>query len=107
VFFRDLGNILRHFLRLWFYLSPALYSLSVLDSSEVFQQNPLLRTLAHANPFGVLFEAYRAVIYGTPDGPPHAPDWLPLLLLFGASLLLVAFGAVVFKRLEPTFAKVL
>jgi len=107
VFFRDLGNILRHFLRLWFYLSPALYSLSVLDSSEVFQQNPLLRTLAHANPFGVLFEAYRAVIYGTPDGPPHAPDWLPLLLLFGASVLLVAFGAVVFKRLEPTFAKVL
>lgn len=107
VFFRDLGNILRHFLRLWFYLSPALYSLSVLDSSEVFQQNPILRTLAHANPFGVLFEAYRAVIYGTPDGAPHAPDWLPLLLLFGASLLLVAMGAVVFKRLEPTYAKVL
>jgi lipopolysaccharide transport system permease protein len=107
VFFRDLGNILRHFLRLWFYLSPALYSLSTLDSSEVFQQNPLLRTLAHANPFGILFESYRAVIYGTPDGPPHAPAWLPLILLFGASLVLVAIGAVVFKRLEPTYAKVL
>ena len=107
VFFRDLGNILRHFLRLWFYLSPALYSLSVLDSSVVFQQNPILRTLAHANPFAVLFESYRAVIYGTPDGSPHAPDWLPLLILLGASLVLVAIGTVVFKRLEPTYAKVL
>ena len=27
VFFRDLGNVLRHLLRLWFYLSPGLYSL--------------------------------------------------------------------------------
>jgi ABC-type polysaccharide/polyol phosphate export permease len=107
VFFRDLGNLLRHFLRLWFYLSPALYSLSVLDASATFQQNPLLRALAHANPFAVLFESYRAVIYGQPEGPPHAPDWLSLLALLGASLVLVAIGAIVFKRLEPSYAKVL
>ena len=107
VFFRDLGNILRHFLRLWFYLSPALYSLSVVDASATFQQNPLLRTLAHANPFAVLFESYRAVIYGQPEGPPHAPDWLPLFALLGASIVLLAIGAIVFKRLEPTYAKVL
>jgi ABC-type polysaccharide/polyol phosphate export permease len=107
VFFRDLGNILRHFLRLWFYLSPALYSLTVLDASTTFQQNPVLRTLAHANPFAILFESYRAVIYGQPDGVPHAPDWMSLLGLLGASVVLLAIGAIVFKRLEPTFAKVL
>ena len=107
VFFRDLGNVLRHVLRLWFYLSPALYSMAVLDASATFQQHPLLRTIAHANPFAVLFEAYRAVIYGQPDGPPHAPNWLALLLLLGASVGLVAVGTIVFKRLEPTFAKVL
>jgi ABC-type polysaccharide/polyol phosphate export permease len=107
VFFRDLGNVLRHVLRLWFYLSPALYSMSVLDASTTFQQNPLLRTLAHANPFAVLFEAYRSVIYGRPDGPPHAPDWLALFGLLVASLILLAIGTYVFKRLEPTFAKVL
>ena len=106
VFFRDLGNLLRHFLRLWFYLSPALYSMAVLDASATFQQNPLLRTLAHANPFAILFESYRAVIYGQPDGVPHAPDWLPLFALLGASVVLTAIGAIVFKRLEPTFAKV-
>jgi ABC-type polysaccharide/polyol phosphate export permease len=107
VFFRDLGNVLRHVLRLWFYLSPALYSMSTLDASSTFQSNPVLRTIAHANPFAVLFESYRAVIYGKPEGPPHAPDFQSLVLLLAASVLLVAFGAVVFKRLEPTFAKVL
>jgi ABC-type polysaccharide/polyol phosphate export permease len=107
VFFRDLGNVLRHVLRLWFYLSPALYAMSTLDASSTFQSNPVLRTVAHANPFAVLFESYRAVIYGKPQGPPHAPDLQALVLLLAASVLLVAFGAVVFKRLEPTFAKVL
>jgi ABC-type polysaccharide/polyol phosphate export permease len=107
VYFRDLGNVLRHFMRLWFYLSPGLYSLELLDSSATFQANPLLSGIAHANPIAVLFESYRAVIYGTPEGPPHAPEALPLLLLLGVSLVIVAFATIVFKRLEPTYAKVL
>jgi lipopolysaccharide transport system permease protein len=107
VFFRDLGNVLRHVLRLWFYLSPALYSMSTLDASSTFQNNPVLRTVAHANPFAILFESYRAVIYGKPDGSPHAPDWQSLVLLLVASALVVAIGAIFFKRVEPTFAKVL
>jgi ABC-type polysaccharide/polyol phosphate export permease len=107
VFFRDLGNVLRHALRLWFYLSPGLYSLSVLDASATFQSNPILRVAAHANPFAVLFEAYRAVIYGKPDGVPHPPDFSALLTLLLASLVLLAFSTIVFKRVEPSFAKVL
>jgi lipopolysaccharide transport system permease protein len=107
VFFRDLGNVLRHVLRLWFYLSPALYSMAVLDASNTFKENPVLRTLAHANPFAVLFESYRAVIYGQPNSPPHAPDWLALLALLGASVMLLAIGTYTFKRLEPMYAKVL
>ena len=107
VFFRDLGNVLRHALRLWFYLSPGLYSLSALDASDTFQANPALRILAHANPVAVLFESYRAVIYGKPNAPPHLPDFQSLVILLVASLLLLAFGAIVFKRLEPSYAKIL
>jgi lipopolysaccharide transport system permease protein len=107
VFFRDLGNVLRHALRLWFYLSPGLYAMSVLDASATFKANPILRTLAHLNPFAVLFEAYRAVIYGKPDSAPHAPDFGSLLNLLIASLVLLAIGTVVFKRLEPSYAKIL
>ena len=106
VFFRDLGNVVRHLLRLWWYLSPGLYALSHLEGIALFD-NPVLRFIAHANPFAVLFEAYRSVIYGTPDGPPVAPDWSSLAILLVASTIFLAASAVVFKRLEPTFAKVL
>ena len=107
VFFRDLGNVLRHVLRLWFYLSPGLYSLALLDQTEVFQTNPVLSFIAHANPMAILFEAYRAVIYGTPAGTPMLPDWGGLLALTVASSILIALTAIFFKRLEPQFAKVL
>ena len=109
VFFRDLGNVLRHGLRLWWYMSPGLYSLLLLEDLAIVQENPILRTIAGLNPFAVLFESYRVVIYGTPDGhgPAHAPDWIPLGILLVASLLLLALTTWVFKRLEPNFAKVL
>lgn len=107
VFFRDLGNVTRHVLRLWWFLSPGLYSLAVLDESGIFEHHPILRSLADANPFAVLFEAYRSVIYGTTDGPPRAPDLLALGALMLASLLFLALAMIVFKRLEPNFAKVL
>ncbi len=107
VFFRDLGNVMRHLLRLWFYLSPGLYSLSTLEATNTFQQYPILGVVARLNPFAVLFESYRAVIYGTPDGPPHAPDWQSLAILLGVSVVLAGLGAIFFKRLEPMYAKVL
>jgi homopolymeric O-antigen transport system permease protein len=107
VFFRDLGNVMRHLLRLWFYLSPALYSLSRLEGAQFFQENPILLDIAKANPFAILFESYRAVIYGTPEATPLLPDWSALAALLVASIILVALTTVLFKRLEPSFAKVL
>ncbi len=107
VFFRDLGNVLRHLLRLWFYLSPALYSLSRLDDVGLLRENPILRDIINANPFAILFEAYRAVIYGTPEGGRLLPDFGALGALLVTSFVLLALATVLFKRLEPSFAKVL
>jgi homopolymeric O-antigen transport system permease protein len=107
VFFRDLGNVLRHLLRLWFYLSPALYSLARVENTAFMQDNPVLLTIAKANPFAILFESYRAVIYGTPEGGPALPQWGALAALLLASIVLVGLTTVLFKRLEPSFAKVL
>lgn len=106
VFFRDLGNVVRHLLRLWWYLSPGLYALSHLDEISLFE-NPVLRFIAHANPFAILFEAYRSVIYGTPEGSPIPPDWASLAVLLLASTGFLAIASIAFKRLEPSFAKVL
>ena len=34
VFFRDIGNVARHVLRLWFYLSPGLYALETIQVDQ-------------------------------------------------------------------------
>jgi len=109
VFFRDLGNIAGHLLRLWWFLSPSLFSLDQLENISFIKNRPWIQALAEANPFAVLFTAYRTVIYGSPDGkgPPAAPDLGQLLALLAGSVVLVALAAIVFKRLEPNFAKVL
>jgi ABC-type polysaccharide/polyol phosphate export permease len=100
VFYRDVGNVSRHVLRLWFYLSPALYSTAQIHT--LAQSNPIVGHLMSVNPFAVLFESYRSVIY---EGV--APDWTGLIRLLVVSLILVALATIVFKRLEPAFAKVL
>jgi ABC-type polysaccharide/polyol phosphate export permease len=108
VFVRDVANIARHFLRLWFYLSPGLYSLTLLAESSIAQENPWIMTLLRLNPFAVLFEAYRSVIYGTSDGgPPTMPNMQALAVLLAFSVVLVAVTMALFKRLEPSFAKIL
>lgn len=100
VFYRDIGNVARHILRLWFYLSPALYSAEQVQS--IVKNHHYIGLLYELNPFATLFESYRSVIY---SGQP--PDWAGLLALGLGSLLLVAVATVFFKRLEPSFAKVL
>jgi ABC-type polysaccharide/polyol phosphate export permease len=106
VFVRDLGNVLGHLLRLWWYLSPGLYSIALL-SDQLFDEYPILGTILMSNPFAVLLEAYRAVLYGTPTSPPGLPDFGALGLLLMASVVLLAISTLFFKRVEPTFAKVL
>jgi ABC-type polysaccharide/polyol phosphate export permease len=108
VFFRDLGNAVGHVLRLWWFLSPGLYSLSNVHGL-LGEKGGTLATLAAFNPFAVLFESYRAVIYGSPDGAPPSgpPDLVALGLLLLGSLVFVAVAIVFFKRVEPDFAKLI
>ncbi len=100
VFLRDVGNISRHALRLWFYLSPALYSTSSIESLR--SSNPIVYHVMTANPFAILFGSYRDLIYDQ-----RAPDWAGLAILSLVSIVLVAISIWLFKRVEPSFAKVL
>ena len=100
VFYRDVGNLSRHFLRLWFYLSPGLYAID--DLRQAAGEVPVVGTVLLANPFAILFTAYRDVIFSE-----VAPDWGGLVALLVASLLLLSLTTVLFKRVEPSFAKVL
>jgi ABC-type polysaccharide/polyol phosphate export permease len=98
VFFRDVANVARHALRLWFYLSPALYAFEHVAE----RTDGLLLDLYRLNPWTTLFESYRAVIY---DGRP--PDWLGLGVVLAVSFVFLAVAIYGFKRVEPAFAKVL
>ena len=100
VFYRDIGNLAKHVLRLWFYLSPALYSADRV--AELTTNHRVLGSIYGLNPWSVLFEAYHDVIYyGT------APSWTTLGVLTLVSCGLVAITVVLFKRVEPAFAKAL
>jgi ABC-type polysaccharide/polyol phosphate export permease len=108
VFFRDLGNAVGHVLRLWWFLSPGLYSLAWLNDTATVKHHPILGFIAGLNPFAVLFEAYRAVVYGSADGGlPHPPDLVSLFYLLLGSLAFLGLAIIFFKRVEPDFAKVL
>jgi ABC-type polysaccharide/polyol phosphate export permease len=98
VFFRDIANVARHALRLWFYLSPALYSYE----SVAGRLDGWVGVIELFNPWTPLFEAYRDVIYnGTP------PPWLWLFALLVGSAMFLLVAMLFFKRVEPAFAKVL
>lgn len=100
VFYRDIGNVSRHVLRLWFYLSPGLYAIDQLRT--ISASNRIIGDILLINPFAILFTAYRDVIYNE-----HAPDWVALGGLALASLVLLLLATYLFKRVEPSFAKVL
>ena len=100
VFFRDVGNVARHLLRLWFYLSPALFSAKEIES--LLNNHGAISLLLNLNPFTALFESYRNVIYSE-----TMPEWLGLLRVLGISAILCVLAIYLFKRLEPSFAKVL
>jgi ABC-type polysaccharide/polyol phosphate export permease len=89
-------------LRFWFYLSPILYPASLILDSKVVQEHPWIGVVFNLNPWTHLIESYRALTYyGT------APDWLGMAVLTVVSLVLIAGAILLFKRVEPTFAKVL
>lgn len=98
VFFRDIANVARHALRLWFYLSPALYSFEDVAS----RGGGVVGTLFKLNPWTILFESYRDVIYNE-----RMPHWIELAILLVVSLAVLAVAILFFKRVEPSFAKVL
>ncbi len=109
-FFRDTQNIERHALRLWFYLSPGLYSLATIEPDHKFVQD-----LLRLNPFAILFEAYRAIIWGSEvningtltDLPPGPPDFGSLFALSIVSVVLILLAIAIFKKAEPSFARIL
>ena len=94
VYFRDISNILQFTLRLWFYLSPGLYSI---DSLSAFQKYITIYLIV--NPFATLFESYKNILVR--GEPPNPYIWVTLAIAIGS----LALGACHFARKETTIVK--
>lgn len=99
-FYRDVQNVLRHVVRLWFYLSPGLWTIRG-DEAFITSAHPVW-PLVMLNPFTHLFESYRDVTYRE-----TAPEWLGLLGVLAVSAVLLVVAVALFKRVEPAFARIL
>lgn len=100
VFYRDIGNLVKHLLRLGFYLSPALFSYErMLNAAAAHPPADLILGL---NPMAWILNSYRDLFYYG-----RAPDWAALAIVALASLPFTLISIYLFRRLSPSFVKVL
>lgn len=94
VYFRDFPNIMQNVLKIWFYLSPSLYTVSRVPEK--------FRGVYMLNPIAVIFTEYRnAIMYG------KMPDFTYLAFAFLISGLMFIFGVWFFSRNENKFARLI
>ncbi|CAB4819844.1 unannotated protein [freshwater metagenome] len=100
VFLRDIGNFLRHALRLLFYISPALFSYERIRG--ILDPHPPAHLLLDLNPMAYILTAYRDLLY---EG--RSADWGTLAVVACASLPFTLVSIYLFRRMSPWFVKVL
>jgi ABC-type polysaccharide/polyol phosphate export permease len=96
VHFRDLRDILSNVLTLWFFATPILYPMSLVQ-----ERAPKAVWLLKLNPFAHIALAYQEVLY---EPGPYG-HWRNLLLVGAASLGLLLCAYFLFDRLRDTFAE--
>jgi ABC-type polysaccharide/polyol phosphate export permease len=92
VYFRDIKFIMRFALRIWFYLSPGLYPMSLVPEQY--------HSLYLMNPFAVFFNSYRAVLM---NGASPDIRYVGVSLVISAAVLLI--GGMYFLIYEKRIVK--
>ena len=93
VYYRDFMYALPFFVQIWMYASPVVYSVSLIPGS--------LRFVYALNPMVGVIDGFRWSLLGTGEFP-----LLSLSVSFGFALLVFVAGALVFQRVERSFADV-
>ena len=88
--YRDFGFLAVFLLPLWLFMTPVIYPLAAVPERW--------RWLAALNPVPMPVESFRAMLLGT---TPPAPAFLAVSI--AVTLLTLASGALVFRRVERTF----
>ena len=101
VYFRDVQHFVGIFLQLWFYATPVIYPITLLGNiaeRDVFGVS--LLTLYKLNPMTAFVEMYHQMLFYL-----QWPDWELLVYAAVVSFAMLAFGLLVFKKLEPRLAE--
>ncbi len=91
VLYRDVGHILPFLTQIWFFVTPIVYS-----SSVVSQKWQILYAL---NPLTGVVEGFRWSLLGI-----HSMPWQLLAVSAGIAVLILISGLVYFRNMERTFA---
>ena len=96
VFYRDIAQVLTIVLNLWFWVTPIVWAPELMPEKYhwVFTWNPV----------HYLVDGYRGMLI---HPQPVWPDAAQTLHFWGVTLLVLALGVAVFRRLKPEFADVL
>ena len=100
VFLRDIGNFVNHGLRIAFYITPALFSYDRI--LQILEKHPPARLLLDLNPMAWILTGYRDLFY---EG--RSADWGALLVVALASIPFTLMSIYLFRRVAPSFPKVL
>jgi len=101
LFFADIQSILGVVQRLWFYMSPVLYPLSLVQGKT--GHHHFMWKLYMLNPMTNMLESYYAVVGVL--GKPHPPSITYIGYSLAVSVGLVLLGLFVFARAEGQLAK--
>ncbi|MFT4240941.1 MAG: ABC transporter permease [Acidovorax sp.] len=85
VFFRDVGQFFGIFLNFWFWLTPIVYSVSILPER--------VRHWVHLNPMARLMESYQTILV-----QGRWPDWTSLWPVLVLAILLCVLALRLFRR---------
>ncbi len=100
VYFRDLQHLVNVLLLAWFFLSPAMYTIDIVNSMADQMGRPVLASVYMLNPMAAIITGYRALIL---PGSAFPIDWFSAI----AFLWPVAFLAgsyALFQKLQRNFS---
>ncbi len=98
VYLRDLQYLVGIGLQIWFYATPIVYPVNVVE--DALEDHPRLLTLYNLNPMGRFVEAYRDLMYSL-----RFPALTEVVYLAACAGLAMLIGVLAFRRLDGRLAE--
>ncbi len=100
VYFRDLQHLVNVLLLAWFFLSPAMYTIDIVNGMVEQMGRPVLASVYMLNPMAAIITGYRALIL---PGSAFPLDWFSAISFLWPVAFLVGSYAL-FQKLQRNFS---